>query len=581
MRGQIRKDCVLNRDVRNWLEGSSPVTVLRAPPPGVTTKKIWSKKSSILLFEQGDKSTDPTDSQTASEILYGIEANGWKFLEEIIVPFRLFWMDVQRGRFILARAPNEARPIFWHASQDVLAFSGDALEALGLSGDRPTINWERIPEYLVFQHVAGGPTLYKDLQAVGLGQVVEGELGTGEITLRSLWPGWLRKIRAGGRQDLKEALVSSTSSLAPRGEEEGVGFFLSGGVDSSILAWSIVKARMSRVEALTVSCPGCSTDEAPYAMQVALALGLPWSAVSLDPSSCASSLVEAIRALKMPMVSTNQLAWWLLCQEASRAKIKTCFSGEGCDGWVSGGFYEVELESLERLMSQGQKDVAKAAVMAKAHVLNPPEVIQGILDVPLDLSYRMELWRDCLELAHGSLRDGAVLYHVRTTGNRLLERAAVVAAWHGISLCLPYLQHRFLSWVLSTPWDERNQAGERKKPLKELCAALYGHELAYRRKTGFPFPLRTWLRDSKDALLEQLRELLLDPSTLNRPIYRPQLEVELTRRLRGELKPIDWLVWSLLNLELWLREVEEGNGFPFNAKVSSCSRRLQGYSGRS
>jgi hypothetical protein len=50
--------------------------------------------------------------------------------------------------------------------------------------------------------------------------------------------------------------------------------------------------------------------------------------------------------------------------------------------------------------------------------------------------------------------------------------------------------------------------------------------------------------------------MLLEERTLSREIYRRETLQEAIRlRLEGRLRPIDWLLWSLLNLELWLRNL--------------------------
>ena len=535
---------------------------------GVSLGPVWAMGTNLLAWDgpsvvaHGDGAVPGSAKhmEEARAIMEGIQNRGWEFLTAVRGPFRLVWIDLSSGRWIMARSPHGPRPLFWWSSPGGVCFSTDIPSLLDLMPSAAEPNWNRFPEYMVFQSLAGGETLYGGVRELLPGQVVIGSLQSREPESRSLWSQWLESQERHGAHPGREAgevLREAIERSLSRDTGNTRGLFLSGGVDSALLAWGLRDADPPQeVPCLTVTCQGYRHDEGPFAQKVAQELGLQWRPIGLTPSLFSRAWAEALNAMGLPMTSTNQVIWWILCRAAAELGWAAAFSGEGADGWFCGGLYQEEREALV-LAREDRGETARIVINCRTHTLNDPSLVERVLHPPLDLRPRLRLWEECVE-SPGHLMERAVLYHVRTAGHRLLSRAELVAQSHGLALELPFLETDFLAWSRALGWDGRNPGGVNKGLLKALCSRRFGPELAYRKKIGFPFPLRTWIRDSQEALLRTYRDMLLDTRTMGRPIYcQPHLDRELRSRLDGSLRPADWFLWSLINLELWLRWVEE------------------------
>lgn len=542
--------------------------------PQLRLGPVWRKGSCLLIWDGPFTVSEGSQAAMICGLSDSLQKHGFRYLEELEGPFRLFWLDLSSRDWILARGPHGLRPVFWSQTPEGVFFSRDIPTLLDVLGSVPGPNWTSITEYLLFQHVAGGPTLLENVQELLPGEVIRGNLDSRAI-LRDTFPLFPRACKPSS-SDLGDLLLEVLKASVMEEDPEAVGIFLSGGVDSALMAWAWAELGWSARKAFTVTCPGYLHDEAPFARFVADRLGLSWEQIPLDPSSFSQSWASALESIGLPMTSTNQVVWWLLCQRASLAGVTGALAGEGADGWISGGLNDQEVEALRG--AKGRPDEqAGIAILCKSHRLNDPALLERIMEVPLDLTQRKRLWEQSLADTPGvSPEEQAVVYHVRTAGQRLLSRADYVAQVFGMAIKLPFLHRFFLSWVRANPWEIRNHEGVRKSPLKALCASIWGEPLAYRRKVGFPFPLRTWIRDSEDRLLRSFREMLLSPETLRRPIYRGRiLEKELRDRMQKGKAPLDWLMWSLINLELWLRWLKDRrramrHGEPPLAQGGSC-----------
>jgi len=113
---------------------------------------------------------------------------------------------------------------------------------------------------------------------------------------------------------------------------------------------------------------------------------------------------------------------------------------------------------------------------------------------------------------------------------------------------VPFLDHEFVEFSTRVPANLKIRDGEGKYIVKKAIEDLLPHEIIYRRKMGFPTPLRQWLMDSRaDGLYAMLRDrngLLagyIDGAALDGLIERQKSGVEdATDR-----------IWRLLNLQVW------------------------------
>jgi len=113
---------------------------------------------------------------------------------------------------------------------------------------------------------------------------------------------------------------------------------------------------------------------------------------------------------------------------------------------------------------------------------------------------------------------------------------------------VPFLDHPFVEFASRVPEGLKIRGGEAKYILKRAVEDLLPKEIIYRKKMGFPTPLRQWLLDSRaDALYELLEErdgLIVSYCDMAR--VRTLIE-----RHREGLEDATDRIWRLVNLQLW------------------------------
>ena len=154
----------------------------------------------------------------------------------------------------------------------------------------------------------------------------------------------------------------------------------------------------------------------------------------------------------------------------------------------------------------------------------------------------------------GSLLDRMLYADQKTYLVELLMKQDQMSMATSIESRVPFLDHHFLALAMSVPDDHlKIRGGEQKYILKKAVEDLLPPEIIYRKKMGFPTPLRQWFRDAGQApILDSLR----GPSTFLSRWVRPEAVEDLIVRHRaGQIDGTDRL-WRLLNLDVGVKFCE-------------------------
>jgi asparagine synthase (glutamine-hydrolysing) len=113
---------------------------------------------------------------------------------------------------------------------------------------------------------------------------------------------------------------------------------------------------------------------------------------------------------------------------------------------------------------------------------------------------------------------------------------------------VPFLDHPLVEFAARVPDRLKLRNGVGKYIVKKAAEQLVPHDILYRKKMGFPTPIRQWLRDrAADGMLHALldRNGFLAEYLDLAPVARL-----IERHRSGTLDATDRL-WRLLNLQIW------------------------------
>ena len=352
---------------------------------------------------------------------------------------------------------------------------------------------------------------------------------------------------------LRELLAASVERML--GREREVGVFLSGGLDSSLVAALLVRAG-ARVHLFSLDFGAPWDEELAQAHALAEHLGRPLHAVRARARDVARALEPAARALHQPFGDPVTVPLYLLGQ-AARNHVDVVFNGEGGDQ-LFGGWANKPMIAAETYGGAGyDREAAYLATYHRFHGredrLLTPEARIAIGDVDAGA-----FLRPALDASHlPSLLHRLRAANIRLKGaQNIAPRMTQLAEAHGLSVRAPFFDLALAEWTFALPAEYFLRGATEKHLLKRAAQGLLPPDVIERPKRGMGVPATEWLLHwlspvRREAARRMSRRRLrrdgwFDPAFVA-ALRRGHDDPGETRRRRlGER------LWALLMLHVWM-----------------------------
>jgi asparagine synthase (glutamine-hydrolysing) len=389
-----------------------------------------------------------------------------------------------------------------------------------------------------------------------------------------------------------------------------VGAFLSGGVDSSAIVAMMSRARGEGVRCYTIQLEDEATDEnandLPYARLVAARLGADLREVRVRPDLLRFT-ERMVYMLDEPQADPACINVYLISEQARADGYKVLLSGAGGDDIFS-GYRRHKAVAMERFW--GWLPAPLRRLMAHS--------VQGLpVDHPLSRRVRkyfthaglstedrlmafflwitgealLDLYAEPLRAELGGADTFAPLRKTlaripRETSalNRLLylegkhflpdhnlNYTDKMSMAHGVEVRVPLLDLDLAEYAIHLPPGEKQRGLKSKNAFKRAVSPFLPPEVISRPKTGFGAPLRQWIRQD---LNEMVRDVLSENSLAARGLFNPAAVQRLI--LRNERREVDasYIIFSLMCIELWMRNFTDQTLLPGPDAYAQGGREL-------
>jgi asparagine synthase (glutamine-hydrolysing) len=138
---------------------------------------------------------------------------------------------------------------------------------------------------------------------------------------------------------------------------------------------------------------------------------------------------------------------------------------------------------------------------------------------------------------------------------------------------VPFLDHVLVEFAATIPADYQIRGLAGKFILKEAVEDLLPASIIHRKKMGFPTPWAYWLAGPQ---LDRLEQMLLEPRTTGRGLFRSDGLRQLFAEHRAKHRDHGNKIWRLLNLEIWFRACLERDIPEVNVGTPDAERALTG-----
>ena len=488
-------------------------------------------------------------------LLHAYEAWGEAFLDRVLGMYAFALHDVNRGELLIGRDRLGIKPLYYALTPQGLAFASE-LKALRPLLGRPEVDAPGLARFLQANFTSGPGTLMRGVERLPPGHI--GRMGAdGVLHLRRYWSP--TQTRPAGI-DLDEALevfdtlMDEVITIHLRSDVP-FGLFLSGGVDSSLLAALISHKVDQPLRTWSVGFPASGVhNELAAAAAVAERFHTRHTALEVSARDMLDRLPHAIWAADDLSADYANLPVSLLAERAG-AELKVVFSGEGGDE-VFAGYGRYRMPWIRRVLAglrhPGSGGFRTRGVFSRVgRDLFQPELaramsawrapfVQGWGETPAD-------WTDLMRRQHVDI--------VTWLPDDLLVKAdRMLMAW-GVEGRVPFLDHRVVEFGLALPDGLKVDARSGKRFLKRWGERFLPREHLWSHKKGFTVPVGEWLRGE---WLERYGRVVPQTAAVQDWFHPGAVRrlVEVQRRSGRMTGPL----WALLNFTLWYRLFVEGDG---------------------
>jgi asparagine synthase (glutamine-hydrolysing) len=490
--------------------------------------------------------------------------------------------DARRGRLLLGRDRFGEKPLFYAERGGTLTFASELTTLLAGASVPGELDPAAVDAFFVFGYVPGSDAIVRGVREVPPGHLLAWSRGDPRPALR---PYWHTPVPAGPPSEPFDQLVAEAGRLLEGSvssrmiSDVPLGVFLSGGVDSSLIAALAARISSRPIKTFTVGYDVGGVAETAEARRVADAIGAEHHELTLTEEDVARRVPKLFASLDQPLADQALVSLHAVSEFARRA-VTVVVGGEGADE-LFGGYPRYRWMSraarlgrvVPRLPAQGAARLAGTLPLGGrqrrlADMVAPLPMLERHLDWVTDgrRHARPGLYGPALQ---GALVADGLLPRVKAGLNGhppgdvastlmeldrrqwlpddVLVKADRAGMLNSLEIRTPFLQRELSEFAASLPSDIHMSGGTGKAILRALLAKAA--PVADRPKTAFRAPASEWLRGA----LAPLVDAQLEAGSI---FSEEWFDRGRARRLAAEHTSgsHDWsgVLWPMLALGVWL-----------------------------
>lgn len=495
----------------------------------------------------------------------------------------------------LARDRFGIKPLLYVFDEDKFLFASEMKSMLQYGIER-NLDYSSLYTYLQLNYIPSPDTIFRDVKKLAPGHSLL--IARKKITITKwytipyeqarqtknalTYPQAISKFRKLLNDAVHRRLVADVP----------LGSFLSGGVDSSVIAALAAKHKPD-LHTFSIGYQDEKFfDETRYARLVAKHIRTEHTVFSLTNADLYSHVHNILDYIDEPFADSSAIAVYILSKE-TRKHATVALSGDGADEMLGG--YNKHA-AFYRMMHRGWKE--RAVVSFENLWKKFPQSRSGTFSNRMrqlvrfaegaQMNARERYWKwasfagkdEALNMLHPDLRMNmwlqdfvprrkAILQHIPDSGetmndifltdmhlvlaNDMLVKVDLMSMANGLEVRVPFLDYQVVDFLFSLPESFKINTSVRKRILHDSFRDLLPREIYNRPKKGFEVPLLKWLRsDMRDLIMD---DLLSDAYIRHQGIFDPSVITGLKQQLfSNNPGDIHARIWGLVVFQWWWKK---------------------------
>lgn len=518
-------------------------------------------------------------------IIHLYETYGLDCVNHLNGMFAFALWDKNKKLLLLARDRMGVKPLYYSIQNNSFYFSSEIKALLALPEIKRELNINALNKYLTFEHIPSPHSIIKNIYKLEAGKILT--LYNDQIKTHKYWDIPLDEPKlAISENEAIDELESLFKKAVKRRflSDVPVGIFLSGGIDSSLVAKIATDMSSDKIKTFSIGFHEKSFDESKIAMRFAHEIESDHNQSLFDSKECLKLIPNICDLVDEPLSDASILPTYFLSKFAAN-QVKVCIGGDGGDELFAGyqifpvhklvGLYDILPREIKKFIIQ----TAQNLPARETYLSFPFALKQFLRGVGISSEIRLFIWIGAyLESEKEKLLNPEIRNKI--TGNtfedvnnflsnkfiprdtdRLLyllskfyltddiltkvDRASMA---NSLEVRGPFLDYTIQEFAAKLPYELKLSRITTKYILKKVAAKHIPKYITHKRKQGFAIPVTKWLKhELKDILLEfTSKEYIKNQGLFNYDFIQTLVKNHLEEKWDNKK-----LLWNILVFQLW------------------------------
>jgi len=496
------------------------------------------------LKQEGIRFDTHSDTEV---ILRAYEYYGTKCFEKFNGMFAISIHDKNKNKLILGRDRLGVKPLYVYQKDDELHFSSEIKSFLSFKYFDKTIDNQSIHNYMKFNYIPIPNTIYKYVKHIEPATYYEIDIDTLEMKRTKYWE--IENIEENQNVtedeiiDQIDEILTDAIKIRLR-SDVGIGAFLSGGLDSSLVCAMTKKKFNISLNSYSIGFKEKRFDESIYAKQVA-----EYCDINNNIHILESNIIELWNTTTwhndQPHGDISFIPTFILSEFAAK-DYKLVFTGDGADEAFAG--YTKYFSILDNDMDKYFDSISLIKDDDDFNKLYLDKFKNNV-----DYEIPSKIFNDIInEVTNKDDINKILHFDTRQLlpGNNLVKPDKMAMA-NSLETRSPLLDYRLFELIQTIPGKYKLQDGETKYILKKFALKYLPHDIVYRKKQMFTVPVGEWF---KTNLKDYVVDIITSESLKNRGIFNITYLNKILDEHINEKKDYTRELRAIVNLELWFRK---------------------------
>jgi asparagine synthase (glutamine-hydrolysing) len=485
--------------------------------------EVYNFKELCKTFLTNEKFHSRTDTEVILKLYLAL---GIDFIKQLDGDFSIAILDQDKGKLFLVRDRAGVKPLYYYHTASKFIFASE-IKGIIEAGIKPELNQDEILNYFVFKYSPQNRTLFKNIHRLAPAHYLVFDIAKENFSLNSYWSLSHNKEYASlSYTDAQECFFTLLDKSVKQRliSDVPIGNFLSGGLDSSIIA-SFIKDRKdivhycARKSEHDLKKEGTTSDY-HYAHLLAKEWDLDLRAADIGKNEASLEMIRKTLFYSDDLIADgSQIPSYLITQEASKTS-KVILSGMGADelflGYAGHMLTLVSSQWMKKIPfanmigSMASKvDQGKGKFLAYRRYIHKigkyqslPNYKYALFNIVGDFDNSCSVYKGNKEGVISELSeyfpgdkpvfDSLMHFEMENFLVKNLHYTDRMSMANSVECRVPFLDHNLIQFAYSIPRNYKlTSGGQFKRILKDTFRERIPTYITRRRKAGFGMPLRS------------------------------------------------------------------------------------------